>query len=230
MIGGRGRDRTGDPLLAKHQTRLHPLFLSLSLLTFPTNRGICFRSKANPNGTENVRFVHTSCTVPKSTDRGRDESCKCFSIREKVGGRDRDRTGDPLLAKQVLSQLSYTPTAATLFDSKAFAASRKLRKPTFYPSLCQNSVKTPVARTLLCQNSRHFVGPAIDFVQRFPVHLQLHLRILLEHLRITLTKHLGDPLIRHASGAKPCCVGGSQIIEPEIPDSGAFQSLSPGCP
>jgi hypothetical protein len=30
----------------------------------------------------------------------------------KVGGRDRDRTGDPLLAKQVLSQLSYTPVLA----------------------------------------------------------------------------------------------------------------------
>ena len=29
--------------------------------------------------------------------------------KEVVGGRDRDRTGDPLLAKQVLSQLSYTP-------------------------------------------------------------------------------------------------------------------------
>jgi hypothetical protein len=29
-----------------------------------------------------------------------------------IGGRDRDRTGDPLLAKQVLSQLSYTPTQA----------------------------------------------------------------------------------------------------------------------
>ena len=27
-----------------------------------------------------------------------------------VGGADRDRTGDPLLAKQVLSQLSYSPT------------------------------------------------------------------------------------------------------------------------
>jgi hypothetical protein len=26
-----------------------------------------------------------------------------------IGGRDRARTGDPLLAKQVLSQLSYTP-------------------------------------------------------------------------------------------------------------------------
>jgi hypothetical protein len=32
---------------------------------------------------------------------------------EKVGGRDRDRTGDPLLAKQVLSQLSYTPTVTS---------------------------------------------------------------------------------------------------------------------
>ena len=34
------------------------------------------------------------------------------------GGRDRARTGDPLLAKQVLSQLSYTPTAP--FYSSAF--------------------------------------------------------------------------------------------------------------
>ena len=28
---------------------------------------------------------------------------------EEDGGADRDRTGDPLLAKQVLSQLSYSP-------------------------------------------------------------------------------------------------------------------------
>jgi hypothetical protein len=47
--------------------------------------------------------------------------------KEKLGGRGRARTGDPLLAKQVLSQLSYTPTAGTLFDSKVFAAVRKLR-------------------------------------------------------------------------------------------------------
>ena len=30
--------------------------------------------------------------------------------RMRFGGADRDRTGDPLLAKQVLSQLSYSPT------------------------------------------------------------------------------------------------------------------------
>ena len=31
------------------------------------------------------------------------------SDKEKFGGADRDRTDDPLLAKQVLSQLSYSP-------------------------------------------------------------------------------------------------------------------------
>ena len=43
------------------------------------------------------------------------ESCKIQISNRLIcgqidGGRDRDRTGDPLLAKQVLSQLSYTPT------------------------------------------------------------------------------------------------------------------------
>ena len=41
--------------------------------------------------------------------RGRDDSSKLLMAKG-FGGRDRDRTGDPLLAKQVLSQLSYTPT------------------------------------------------------------------------------------------------------------------------
>ena len=48
---------------------------------------------------------------------------KCFAIREKVGGRDRVRTCDPLLAKQVLSQLSYTPTRCNQYYSQQFTAS-----------------------------------------------------------------------------------------------------------
>ena len=32
-----------------------------------------------------------------------------FSLYQESGGDERDRTDDPLLAKQVLSQLSYTP-------------------------------------------------------------------------------------------------------------------------
>ena len=59
-------------------------------------------------------------------DRAKEgESGKCSAIREKLGGRGRDRTGDPLLAKQVLSQLSYTPTVETFIDFRAFTAVRK---------------------------------------------------------------------------------------------------------
>ena len=43
-----------------------------------------------------------------------------------VGGRDRDRTGDPLLAKQVLSQLSYTPTVGVPSILKHF---RRFQNP-----------------------------------------------------------------------------------------------------
>ncbi len=37
-----------------------------------------------------------------------------------VGGREGIRTPDPLLAKQVLSQLSYTPTAGSTLILKHF--------------------------------------------------------------------------------------------------------------
>ena len=45
-------------------------------------------------------------------------------VAENIGGRDRDRTGDPLLAKQVLSQLSYTPTVRDTLILKHFQARR----------------------------------------------------------------------------------------------------------
>jgi hypothetical protein len=48
------------------------------------------------------------------------EAANSIKAKEKDGGRDRDRTGDPLLAKQVLSQLSYTPTVGTTFILKHF--------------------------------------------------------------------------------------------------------------
>ena len=57
-------------------------------------------------------FVHSSCTVGTNKGGIGAEMNLLSALRseKKVGGRDRDRTGDPLLAKQVLSQLSYTPT------------------------------------------------------------------------------------------------------------------------
>ena len=44
-------------------------------------------------------------------------------LKERCGGADRDRTGDPLLAKQVLSQLSYSPL---LVSSERRIASARL--------------------------------------------------------------------------------------------------------
>src|SRR5437660_3126822 len=41
------------------------------------------------------------------------KAANSIKAKEKFGGRDRDRTGDPLLAKQMLSQLSYTPILVT---------------------------------------------------------------------------------------------------------------------
>jgi hypothetical protein len=64
-----------------------------------------------------------------------------YVLGRRIGGRDRDRTGDPLLAKQVLSQLSYTPTVKTYLDFKVFARVRKLRNATSYPILFQDCVK-----------------------------------------------------------------------------------------
>ena len=49
-----------------------------------------------------------------------DAACR---VRWRPGGASRDRTGDPLLAKQVLSQLSYRPEATTRLKLAAFAAS-----------------------------------------------------------------------------------------------------------
>jgi hypothetical protein len=50
--------------------------------------------------------------------------------RQSLGGDERDRTDDPLLAKQVLSQLSYTPILVgppgSFFDTLALPEPQKL--------------------------------------------------------------------------------------------------------
>jgi hypothetical protein len=47
-------------------------------------------------------------------------------IRQASGGASRDRTDDPLLAKQVLSQLSYGPVDA---DARGLASMQALPDP-----------------------------------------------------------------------------------------------------
>jgi hypothetical protein len=45
-------------------------------------------------------------------DRRRSPAERKIVIAERIGGRDRDRTCDLMLAKHALSQLSYTPILA----------------------------------------------------------------------------------------------------------------------
>ncbi len=40
-------------------------------------------------------------------------SARCLAVEAGAGGADRIRTDDPLLAKQVLSQLSYSPLVSS---------------------------------------------------------------------------------------------------------------------
>ena len=60
-----------------------------------------------------ARHVALSNTIPEGIcSKVSFFSSKKFTFEQqtkRVGGADRDRTDDPLLAKQVLSQLSYSP-------------------------------------------------------------------------------------------------------------------------
>ena len=59
-----------------------------------------------------LRFLRPSCCPMVKTQLSAFSlmlTIEQFFLAAGVGGADRDRTGDPLLAKQVLSQLSYSP-------------------------------------------------------------------------------------------------------------------------
>ena len=65
--------------------------------------------------------THLNATKPFSLS-----AYVCFRnnvIRKNNGGGERDRTDDPLLAKQVLSQLSYTPIVRTVVGLDGFEPS-----------------------------------------------------------------------------------------------------------
>ncbi len=85
-----------------HFSFLQPVFncqrtLVIAKISAERNRSIVFT--ADPGGL-------CLCGGLETTE----EELPSFHLNRGVGGADRDRTDDPLLAKQVLSQLSYSPT------------------------------------------------------------------------------------------------------------------------
>ena len=111
------------------------------------------------------------------------------------------------------------PSAIFAFQAKTVAELSQ------NPNHCR---KTPSSSSRLSQNSRRLVGRPIELQQRFALHLQLHLRVLLEHFRISLPEELRHPLVRHAAGAQARRVGRAQVVDAEVPDLRPPQRQSPG--
>ncbi len=82
--------RTGIRLLKPMQTG----FFSLRICCRPSP------TSSTKQGQRPTPIVRRACAAQRQS---RD------SVSTKIGGAERDRTADPLLAKQVLSQLSYSP-------------------------------------------------------------------------------------------------------------------------
>ena len=57
---------------------------------------------------------------------------------------------------------------------------------------------------------------AVELLQGFTLHLQLHLRVLFHDLRVTLAQRLRYPFIRYSSCTQPCGIKGSQVVDAEI--------------
>ena len=94
------------------------------------------------------------------------------------------------------------------------------------PILC--SLHGDRARMRTCFFSRHLIGTAVELLQSLALHLQFHLRILLEDLRVSPAKHLRYPLVRYPSGTEPDGIGRAKIVDAEVRHLGAPQGGMPG--
>src|ERR1035438_7112341 len=116
----------------------------------------------------------------------------CLQVIDSMVGAGRFERPTPCAQGRCATRLRYAPTSAGLFILNHFPAFSKLAIGYFLfpfgqavPKLCQNrSVWSDCANTLVL-----LVGLPIELQQGLPLHLQLHLRILLEDLGVTLTKH-----------------------------------------
>jgi hypothetical protein len=68
---------------------------------------------------------------------------------------------------------------------------------------------------------------AVHFLQGLSLHLQFHLRILLECLCLALSKELCDPFVGDTACPEPRRIGGAQVLDPQVGNSCGFQCLPP---
>jgi hypothetical protein len=104
-------------------------------------------------------------------------------------------------------QAALRPDMTSRIDSKALSNFAATPIDDFRPRPCTNralirSLYDDRAHFILIRRG-HFAGPAVELLQSFALHLQFHLRIIFEDLRVSLAKHLSHPFIGYASGTQP---------------------------
>src|SRR5262249_3460066 len=122
--------------------------------------------------------------------------------------------------------LRYAPTSEASLILNHFSIEHPFR----YPLSVSKRIKTvskPRSLHLHRIKTLRFVGVAVDLFESLTFHPQLHLRVFLEDLGITLAKHLGHPFISHAARAEPGCVSRAEVVYPKIRNFRAHQGLVP---
>jgi hypothetical protein len=73
--------------------------------------------------------------------------------------------------------------------------------PSLFPVSALNCAKTPSVGPDCVKTDPALIGVPVQLAQRFPFHLQLHLRVLLEDLSVPLPKELRHKLVCDSASA-----------------------------
>jgi len=155
------------------------------------------------------------------------------------------RASEPSLAKSSVSRAARlckpgvagsNPVTSTNFFSDCKTLTEFISSPTprFSCTLCTNCARMGLLQRDCAHWSRHqsvsgrrcyLIGSTVELFQGFA----LHLRILLEDLRIALAKHLGYPLIGYAASTQPRGISGTQVVNPKVGNLCASKCSAGNC-
>ncbi len=94
---------------------MHDAHYPINFVVKHPNRLACFADGPPLGGVRNLLVAQpVSRSASPLIEEPQSNMAAIWKQRMSSGGAERDRTADPLLAKQVLSQLSYSPTSGRL--------------------------------------------------------------------------------------------------------------------
>jgi hypothetical protein len=131
-------------------------------------------------------------------------------MNSESGRGDWIRTSDPLRPRQVRYQAALRPDSK-IPNFTTVPAAPPVRVRRLLAKNCRRTVSKPNSlsqnpRLIIppCPRAPPLVGRTIELPQRLALHLQLHLRVLLEHLRVALAEERNvAPSLDEASAATP---------------------------